>query len=80
MIKWFCDLCGAEIVAPEHPVSVKAYRTGKNRDDAEIGWGESDYFVEMFCHANCAGALVTVIKAAVQDRSSKAREQTTTQS
>jgi len=62
MIKWFCDICSLEITAPEHPVRVKAYRCGKNRDDADIGWGEEDVIFTSFCHKRCADRLETEVR------------------
>ena len=66
MIKWFCDRCHLEILAPEHPVWIKCYRAGKNRDDEDIGWGPSDYFVEKLCHKRCADELQAIIENAVK--------------
>lgn len=64
MIKWFCDLCGLEILAPENPVRVRAYRCGKSRDDAEIGWGHDDTIASVFCHPKCSVELAERIQAA----------------
>ena len=65
MIKWFCDICTSEIIAPEHPVRVRAYRCGKNRDDADVGWGHDDDVISVFAHKVCADALEVEIKAAL---------------
>jgi hypothetical protein len=64
MIKWFCDVCGEEIPEPENPVSVKAYRSGKSRLDAELGWGEPHDIIRAFCHKKCADALETELRSA----------------
>jgi len=57
MIKWFCDVCNLEIWHPENPVKVKAYRCGKSREDATVGWSEDDEILSVFCHAQCADLL-----------------------
>jgi len=67
VIKWFCDVCGREIKAPEHPVSVSADRCGKNREDAEIGYGESDGIAKAFAHRKCADVLEAKIKEAFEN-------------
>lgn len=67
MIKWFCDICGLEILAPEHPVHVSASHSGKNRDDAQYGWGESKDIIKVFCHKTCADTLTTEIELALED-------------
>lgn len=66
-IKWFCDVCQLEIVAPENPVRVKAYRCGKNRDDAEVGWGESYDIGSAWCHKACADDLERAVAATFAD-------------
>lgn len=71
MIKWFCDVCSLEIVAPENPTNVRAYRCGKNRSDAAVGWGEDDDIMSLFCHSKCANVLEGEIKGAV-DRAKRA--------
>lgn len=65
MIKWFCDVCGLEIVSPENPVHVSAHRAGKNRDHADAYWGESHDIIEVFAHKACADVLVSEIKGAL---------------
>lgn len=67
MIKWFCDVCGKEIEAPEHPIRVNAYRCGKNRDDAEIGWGHDAKIIEAWVHKKCADTLESEIKGALDN-------------
>ena len=64
MVKWFCDVCSEEIL--DNPVRIAAYRCVKDRSDADIGWGESDYFFKQFCHKNCASVLEERIRKAVQ--------------
>lgn len=71
MLRWYCDLCGKEIEAPDHPEWVKAYRAGQNRD--QEGWGRSEYFVEMICHKKCADVLETEITSAPRSASLKCR-------
>jgi hypothetical protein len=64
MIKWFCDLCKLEIVAPEHPTNVRTSRCGKNREDADVGWGNDDNIFSVFAHKACADVLEVELKAA----------------
>lgn len=66
MIKWFCDVCGNEIKAPDNPVLVRAYCCGKNRDHAEIGWGQESDIIDVFVHKTCADVLVIKIQAALK--------------
>lgn len=66
MIKWFCDLCGKEIEAPAHPVRVRAYRCGKNRDDVDVGWGEDHTITAGFYHEKCADVLETELNAGLR--------------
>jgi hypothetical protein len=73
MIKWFCDICTLEIKAPEHPVCVRAYRCGKNRDNADVGWGHDTDIVAVFCHKACADVLETEIKSALNTAQRMAR-------
>jgi hypothetical protein len=67
MVKWFCDVCGLEIVAPAHPTCVAAYTCPKNREDSDFGWGESDDIIKVFCHDECAGILDAEIKGALDN-------------
>ena len=68
MIKWFCDVCGLEIEAPQMPVRVAAYRSRKCRDDIDIGWGESDDIGKVWCHDKCADALEAKMKPLLAKR------------
>jgi hypothetical protein len=71
MIKWFCDICKDEILAPANPVRVDASRCGKNRDDADIGWGGSDEFIRVWAHKECADALEADFKTALAQLTDK---------
>lgn len=65
MIKWFCDVCTKEILKPENPVSVKAYRCSKSRSDEQIGWGNEDDIIAVMCHTACADVLENEIQGAL---------------
>lgn len=65
MIKWYCDICGNEIVKPDNPTNVSAHRSEKNRHDADFGWSGSDDIIAVFCHAKCADVLVGELKGAL---------------
>lgn len=67
MIKWFCDLCHLEILAPEHPTRIAAYSCRKNRSEVDSGWNESDDIIRVFCHEKCAGTLEKEIKSALDN-------------
>jgi len=58
MIKWFCDICGKEILAPDHPVQLTAGMQAKNRDDIEVGWGEYESYFKLWAHPKCAQDFV----------------------
>lgn len=60
-IKWFCDICGREIEAPEWPIYVKAYSIIKSRDNETIGWSESEEIRSASCHKECADTLTTEV-------------------
>ena len=65
MVKWFCDICDQEILDPENPTHVTAYRLRKNREDVDSGWSETDNIFKTFCHAKCADILETEVAAAL---------------
>jgi hypothetical protein len=65
MIKWFCDVCGKEIKAPEHPDYVNAYYEGKNREHEITGWGDTRKIVSLCCHEVCAKKIGDAIVFAV---------------
>lgn len=65
MIKWFCDLCENEIKKPENPVLVNADRCGKNREHADIYYGESTDILKICAHKKCADTLESELKGAV---------------
>lgn len=67
MIKWFCDVCKKEIEKPNHPDFVNAHFEGKNRGNAEIGWGDSREIVKLCCHKECAMKIGDAIKKAVAE-------------
>ena len=66
MIKWYCDLCKKEIEEPEHPEILSFYCEGKNRDDAEIGWGKDIFKKKICCHQSCAEIAMAEIKAVLE--------------
>ena len=66
MIKWYCDLCKKEIEEPEHPYILSFYCEGKNRDDAEIGYGADIFMKKIYCHLDCATIAMSEIKAVLK--------------
>lgn len=64
MIKWFCDVCGDEILVDMLPIRVRAYRCVKGRDDPDVGWGHSVDIVNVFCHIKCADVLQNELEVA----------------
>jgi hypothetical protein len=62
-LRWFCDICGEEVQAPEHPRLLKAYTIGRNRD--EQGYGNEVTLIAIDGHARCIAGIAAAIEAAV---------------
>jgi len=71
MIKWYCDLCKKEIEKPEHPYILSFYCEGKNRDDAEIGYGPDIFNNKICCHWACAEIAIAEIKVVLEKLTTK---------
>lgn len=56
MIKWFCDVCGKEIIH-DSPLFLRLYTVPKNRDEVSLGWGNTETYVDKCCHPVCAEKL-----------------------